>query len=132
MKIGTVAIRILIKDTYSVVKENLIIPIDTWFGRTSSSVLKNMQLVIMVRKRSAYAHVSRCTRVKVLCCGRMSMDSHKWFSVALNRAWSDISWSYEVKVWCDVTEIILSTIPSSCSTANHLSHRNVNLKLKIE
>ena len=29
IKIGTVAIRILMKDTYNVVKENLIIPIDT-------------------------------------------------------------------------------------------------------
>lgn len=32
MKIGIVVIRIFIKDMYNVVKENLIILIDIWFG----------------------------------------------------------------------------------------------------
>lgn len=69
--------------------------------------------------------------MKVLCWGRMTMESHRWFSVALKRACSDISWSYDVSAWCDVTGIIRSTMPSSCSTANHLSHRNVYLHLRI-
>lgn len=58
------------------------------------------------------------------------MESHRWFSVALKRACSEISWSYDVSAWCDVTGIIRSTMPSSCSTANHLSHRNVYLYLR--
>lgn len=82
----------------------------------------------MVRKRSVYVYVSCCICVKVFCCGCMIMDSYKWFFVVLNCVWLDISWLYDVKVWCDVIEIIFFIILLFCFIVNYLLYRNVNLK----
>lgn len=127
---GGVVMEIPIKDTMMVVVEILITPsCKTPSAFSSSEEVKNMALAIIVRKSKESKHDKRWTRVKMLLWGLMNMDSHKCCSVIFDCVCSENRVLKDVMSSLHDTGIILSSIPSSSSTANHLSHKKIYLKI---
>lgn len=96
---------------------------------TFSSDLKNMQLVIMVRKSRATQQEIRWTRLKLERVGRLRTLTHRWSLVSFFLTLVENRCLKAERSDSPATGKIRSTIPSSSSTASHLSHRKKNLKL---
>lgn len=94
---------------------------------TLPSVLKNMQLVIIVRKSREAQHDTRCTRVKLLLVGRDITENHIWSLLSFLRTDELKRCLKAVRSCSPATGRIRSTMPSSSSTASHRSHRKKNL-----
>jgi len=95
---------------------------------TLSSDLKNIQLVIMVRNSRQTQQLIRCTRVKLLRVGLDTTENHKWSLVSFLRTEELKRCLNAVRSLKPATGRILSTIPSSSSTASHRPQRKKNLK----
>ena len=79
--------------------------------------LKNMQFVIMVRKRSEMPQEMRWTRVNELRVGRVNTDSQRWSFVNFLRSEWEKRFLNWVRSPVPATGMIRSTNPSSSSTA---------------
>lgn len=132
-RMGGVVIITPMMETYNVDSEKRRNPISICNEEVSSDDdLKNIAFAIITNKRRTIKVASLCTRVKRLMFGRRRRETHKWWSVTFNCAFSFISVLNALTFSFVDTGSTLSIIPSSSSKESHFSQRNTYLKWYLD